>query len=611
MKLLARTARDLRRLGSPGGGFTLLVLAVALALEVLGRQSDSDLQDLLAASTLSLVGMLVAARHRQTSLPWVGGAVALGRRAKDFLYRNTFEIGLDLRGTPKVKRGTPPAILALAGVLLAWAGLLAFTAADAPYSLRAVATRGFYLGYLLALIAVWGLLLAAVSLSVLLPAAMIHDACVAAHAGPGRRSRRTEYFALVAYFGGLVLAHVVLPSAFMPIACLVTLAVYLTAAALSPHADVQFLWRPRGTIRVRAITWGRWVAWEFTLITLAVLDLALTAGGHRLITGGGPQGPDTMPVTTMLGAFLTCLAPGILAALTVQTLLGRWRDPARAVQPVLYVGGERIEEHRAAIERAFRGCGWRVRFAPAEPGPLDVCVELTDRPLPVEVAEPSWPLGVRPDDLIDSAGLFERLKRRDEIQKRRRLTSGLEHLFKLAAGRPKRSGGGFWVAPHFWFVPGLMRDTPRDQADEEFDLRDDAVLSGAIGPPYHRELPREARNHLHAMLRALQVDLIFVEDGVTFKRFRKVLRALFEVYDVHAGQRPAEELHFLGLPGTKVVIHEFQFDEPFKSEVFPEPKYDYLGRARLLHVFRDRGGQEEYLEPPFDFSRSPAPAAMW
>src|SRR5947209_11789598 len=164
MKLLARTARDLRRLGSPGGGFTLLILAVALALEVLGRQSDSDLHDLLAAFTLSLVGMLVLARHRQAPLPWVGGAVALARRAKDFLYRSTFEIGLDLRGTPRVKRGTPPAVLALAAFLLAWAGLLALTAADAPYNLRAVATRGFYLGYLLVLLALWALLVAAVTL---------------------------------------------------------------------------------------------------------------------------------------------------------------------------------------------------------------------------------------------------------------------------------------------------------------------------------------------------------------------------------------------------------------------------------------------------------------
>src|SRR5947208_1186079 len=150
MKLLARTARDLRRLGSPGGGFTLLVLSIALALEVLGRQSDSDLHDLLAAVTLSI----------------------------------------------------------------------------------------------------------------LLPAAMIHDQFVAAaHAGAARRVRRGELLALGAYFGSLLVLHVVLPPAFMPVACLVTLAVYLTAAVLAPHSDVQFLWRPRGTIRVRSITWGRCMTW--------------------------------------------------------------------------------------------------------------------------------------------------------------------------------------------------------------------------------------------------------------------------------------------------------------------------------------------------------------
>src|SRR6267378_2339073 len=126
--------------------------------------------------------------------------------------------------------------------------LLARTARDlrrlgtpgGPYTLRAVASRGFSLGYLLALLALWGLLLAGVTLSILLPAAMIHDFCVAAHAGPARRPRRTEALALGAYFGTLLLAHVALPPAFMPVACLVTLAVYLTAAALSPHADVQF-----------------------------------------------------------------------------------------------------------------------------------------------------------------------------------------------------------------------------------------------------------------------------------------------------------------------------------------------------------------------------------
>jgi hypothetical protein len=162
------------------------------------------------------------------------------------------------------------------------------------------------------------------------------------------------------------------------------------------------------------------------------------------------------------------------------------------------------------------------------------------------------------------------------------------------------------VAPHFWFVAGLMRD-----GEDEADLGENAILSRTVGPPYHRVLPHAARHHAYRLLRAVQVDLIFVEDGVGFRRLRKVLRVLFEVYDIHAGRRPAEEVDFRGLPGTRVLIHDFQFDEPFRSEVYPEPKYDYLGRARILHVFRDRGEQEEALESPFDYSHTPAPAGAY
>jgi hypothetical protein len=212
-------------------------------------------------------------------------------------------------------------------------------------------------------------------------------------------------------------------------------------------------------------------------------------------------------------------------------------------------------------------------------------------------------------ELESDAGVWERLRRRDEIQKRRKLVTALERLFKLAAGRPGRAGSGFWVAPHFWFVAGLMRDNQRD-ADEEFDLAEGSILSGIVGPPYHRLIPRAARHHLYRMLRALQVDLVFVEDGVGFRRLRMVLRVLFEVFDVHGGRRPVEEIDFRGLPGTRVLIHAFQFDEPFRSQTYPEPKYDYLGRARILHVFRDRGEHEEPLESPFDFGRTPAPAAL-
>jgi hypothetical protein len=121
-------------------------------------------------------------------------------------------------------------------------------------------------------------------------------------------------------------------------------------------------------------------------------------------------------------------------------------------------------------------------------------------------------------------------------------------------------------------------------------------------------LPRSVRHHIYQILRALHVDLIFVEDGVGFRRFCRVLRMLFEVYDVYGGKRRAEDVHFHGMPGTRVLIHEFQLDEPFKSEVYPEPDYENLGRARILHVFRDRGEQEEPLETPLDFTHMPVPS---
>ena len=103
----------------------------------------------------------------------------------------------------------------------------------------------------------------------------------------------------------------------------------------------------------------------------------------------------------------------------------------------------------------------------------------------------------------------------------------------------------------------------RDGEDDP-DLAENTILSRTAGPPYHRLLPRAARHHLYRLLRAVQMDLIFVEDGVGFRRLRKVLRVLFEIYDVHGGRRRAEEVDFRGLPGTRVLIHDFQFDEPFK-----------------------------------------------
>jgi hypothetical protein len=378
MNVLARTARDLRRLWSADLGFTLGVAGAVLGVELFGRQSFYDLHDLLALFTLAVLALLAGVRHRRSPLAWVTALLAAGRRAGAWLRRGTFEIGLDLRGTPPVRRGTPPFILGLAAALAVWAAVAAWGAGDTPHRLRAIAAPVWYVGYLVPLAVLWlGLMLLGL-LAAFLPAALIHDAFVGAHTGPDPRPRRRELWTLTAYFASLSLLAGLLPIAVALAWCAAALAVYLVVCWLPARADVRFLWRPHGTVRVRSLSWSRWVTWEFVLITLAVFALVLTACGDRLL--GVPPAPETMPVTALLGLILAWLAPGALTALLIQMALGRLRDPARPGRPVAHVAGV-LADRRGRLRGLFRREGWRVRFTRAA-GPLDVELELVDAKLP-------------------------------------------------------------------------------------------------------------------------------------------------------------------------------------------------------------------------------------
>jgi hypothetical protein len=604
MKLLARAVPRWRKLVRPATWYTLSVLLVGGAVEAMGRQTSTDLHDALSAAIVGLLALMVGLRHRREPLPWVERLAAVATRLGGWLRRFTFEIGIDLRGDPPVPRGLPPVLTAVIAGLVGWGALALAAGPYLPQGFRAVAVPVFYLGYLAALIVLWALLAAGVLLAMFVPFALIHDAFVAAHAGPGRRPRRGEFLVLSLYFAGLGLVGYHLPAA-VPLAVAgVALAVTLVSVLLPHAASVQFLWRPRGGGAVRAIPWGAWVLGEFGLIALALAALVLTADG-----GWGPDrsspARQAMPITTFLGGVLAALSPGLLCLLALQAVLGRLRDPARPARPVLHLAGVTAAE-RLGLRRWLARRGWDSRLAPGPARPGDVRAELV-APARSEATEfePRWPLRVSRHDL-EEGGVFERLSRRDELQHRRRALGALEGLFKRAAGRKFRNGSGFWVAPQFWFVTGLTRDVP----EEDVDLTEGSILSGTIGPPYHRVLSRATRHYLYELLRAVQVDLIFVEDGIGFRRLKQVVRVLFDVYDRHAGQRRAEETHFRGLPKTRVLIHEFQLDEPFQSTVYPEPKYEHLGRARILHVFRDRGEHEEPVEPPVDWSQTPAPVGM-
>jgi hypothetical protein len=614
MEFLTRTWRDLRRILAPDAWFTLSILAVVLTLEVVGRrQASNDVLDAVMMLMLAGVVWVVVKRHQVAPLGWVTALGAFAERFRLYLQaRYAIEIGIDLRGTPPLPRGIPRTIFVVLGLLFAEVVILVIFAEAAPLGFRSIAVRITYLGYLSALAVLWLTLVGAICMTFLIPVAMIHDAFVTRSAGKQYRSRRLEGVAVVGYFGIFFVAAVYLPH-WTPLAvCAVALLVNLLTIAIPSNPDVKFIWRYRNDDpTVRAIPWGQWVTCEFSFLTLAVVDLVLlsagsTVFGYTQLDGpSGVAGPqDIMPITTSLGLTVGWLACGALTALVIQTVLGRTRDPARHSRPLLRLQGHCSLFQRKALQRLFAARGWCVRWSKRKSDGTDVAVELVAQPVPAAAENPSWPLRLTTEELRSEA-IWERLQRRHEIQMRRRLVGGLERLFKLAAARTFRRGSGLWIAPHLWFIPGLTRDTQ----EEDLDLERGTILSGIIGAPYHRIFPRAVRHHLYLILRALQVDLIFVEDGVGFRRFCRVLRMMFEIYDVYGGRRRADELHFTGVPGVRVMIHEYQLDEPFRSEVYPEPDYENLGRARILHIFKDRGEQDEPLETPQDFTNMPMPSA--
>ena len=145
-----------------------------------------------------------------------------------------------------------------------------------------------------------------------------------------------------------------------------------------------------------------------------------------------------------------------------------------------------------------------------------------------------------------------------------------------------------------WLAAHLTRDV------------DEGVL-GHVGPSYASVIPIAARRHLHQVLGALELDLLFVEDGVRFSALKAVLAMLFEHYDVYGGARLADERRFQGLPGIRVLLHDYVLEEPLVARGYPEPDYEDLGRARILHVFRDRGDGRDETPTPRDVDSLPAP----
>ena len=591
MKLLTSVFPRNGRVLPAGACFTLAMCAFVVGLEVAGRYATTDYHDALAACALVAAGMAVAVRHRRDPLAWVNRLAAFGRHAAKSAAWLRYDHGIDLRGTPPLPRRTPPVVLLIVALFAAWGGLAAAAWGTFPTGWRVVSFYASYTLYLAFMLALWGSLLSVIFVGVFVPVAVLDKRL---KNWIGDTDRRGAELAAVVGYAVLVsaIAWVVPPAAVLAL-CLVVAAGAWLAYLPRGKDGAAILWRVSAEKPVYAVPIRRTLAIVGGLLALLAFDLLLTACGGRLFTS--PRTDDAMPLTALLGTVAAWLMPGLLAV-TLMKLVGAHRsDPARRTLPTLHVAGADASAVRHAA-RVARRWGWAVQTAPAPRTPAHVGIEIVDA-AQSEATEfdPRWPLKVSVADL-EAGAVKERFDRRDEIKVRRQLFRGLQKLFKRASAFKGPAGGGFWLAPHWWFVEGVGREDSDSGGEDAPPL---------VGPPYSRALTPRARQHAHAVLRATQVDMIFIEDGVTFRNLERTLRVLTELYDVHGGQRRAEELHFRGVPKVKVMIHEYEPGNPFRSDLYPEPKFDDVSRVRVMHIFRDRGGEEELADQPFDFSSSP------
>ncbi|MHC5064681.1 MAG: hypothetical protein ACYTG5_11990 [Planctomycetota bacterium] len=593
-----------------GGGVGLLALwgLTIVGLETLGRSYQGYLSEAVGLAVLGVMLGVTAQWHGQRPFILITVTLAELREALAPIAQFVRSLGVDFREQPAFSPGLPPvltrgigialSLLLLSGVFAAW------LPEPALLGLRSVS----FVFYLLAVSLLWTALIGLGLVLVFLMVAVIHDEFIGRFLGQGARNTRREVAVQLCAGTLLLLAAFLLPAwvALGTLLCLFSLGLIAICWPAGPGATL--IWSSgHKSPAVHRFDY-RWIsASELILVNAVSLSLYLMSSGSQIISADSESG---MPVTSWLGRGFGWAAVGGISAevyILMRFLLrGRKQDPGRSCKPVLRVAGSSSPSQERYIREPLEAAGWELRFDSEDSSATDVRVVLSEsQPEASELdglqARP-WPRSVHPSQ-FESPDFQHQLRRRDAVQKRRLLMRGLERLFKRAARRKFKRGAGFWLGLQFWYVVGMSRDVD----EEQIDFEEGAFVLGIIGPPFSRMFSRQVRSHYAEIMRALELDLVFVEDGVGFRGLQKMLRILFEIYDMHDGRQRAEERHFVGVQGIRVIIHDISPEREFVSEVYPEPDYKEVGRGRILHIFKDREDDLERVIPNLDLTNLPVP----
>ena len=594
MRLIALALPRVRRLIPSGQGLvTLLLVMIVVSLELVGRHAKSDWHDLLAVLLLSSCVALVVMRHKRQPLTWVIWLTSQFGR----LDRVRYEHGLDLRGSPRLPSRLPPMIWILLVGLTTWSLMATAAWWVFPDGWREIGVRTSYVLYLVLLVALWSALILCTLAGLFLPVLFFDRTLRKRSRGSDRRG--LELALLAGYMMIVVSVAQLVPTVFVLGLCVLVALWALVAVSQGGREEPAMLWRSRNGRPIFSVPLRRIVAGGLGLISFAVFNLLLTSCGGRLLSL--PDKDDPMLLTTLLGTVAAWMIPGLVIATALRLWAGRRIDPAARTTPTVHIHSQLPMSDVKKAAAIISGWGWIVRTTSGPISSNEVGIELVlAEQSDATEFDPIWPLKVSYDDL-SSERVKDRLDRRDEIVLRRYGLRGVKSLFKRALSERRVKGGGYWFAPHWWFITGMDREEPhRGRGDYPTPPK-------PVGQPFHRIFGPRVRQHFHTVLRAVEIDMIFIEDGVSPRTFAKVLRIIFELYDKHSGQRKAEDHSFHSIPKIRVMVHEYTPGKPFQTTNYNEPQFDELSRARVLHIFRDNGDHEAPVEMPFDFSWEPSP----
>lgn len=577
------------------------MVSLCICAEVTGRKAVSDVTDLVMLLTL-VAGIVIWQRHDPVSARGLRRLLQRGLRTLVKRVRpRGFEMGLDLRGEPPLPRALPPAVYAAPIALLAVIALKipgVLPDHDARWFAREIA----YLPQLALTALVW---LIALQFILLVPlrawqfvTEFVRRARVEGRALPHWLLRATASPGpLLAAFGGLLIATLSLPG-WMPLLALAAVWThYAWTMARVRHLTLGFAWRSDRSPVARTFSWRTAKFLATTSATLGVVATVALLDAQHLAPWATPvAGPEDFawPISGALASAVAWFGGLTHAAFLLSSARfirrAAAQDPARSLPPRVHVP---TTEARPPLIGSLLAQGFELRME-TEPERGDVGLDPRPGPILRDPFSPiTWPLAIDREAPIEDIDR-ERILRRDVQQRRRQLRRGFERLFKAAHRLPDEEGNGYWLGPHLWVMVGMSRDPQEPRR---------------VGPRFEEVFTLRARSHIHEILKGGGVDLVFVEDGVRWRHFRNVLEALFEHHDLHDGARPFDERSFVGVEGVRVLVHDHSIEEPkaLDEDGYPEPEYQDLGRASILHVFRDRGGREAPAPVPGDVIDAPLP----